>query len=136
MKITFSGLVFAFLIFTDQIAKIASDFYSGGSRFINPICNSNIAWSVPVKPAFFYPLWFAIIFLLARLLSQTKDYQTRTALIFILSGAVSNMIDRVSRGCVTDFIDLKFWPVFNLADIYITMGVVTLLTIKILNSKH
>ena len=135
MKTTFSVLVFTFLLFADQITKIASDFFSDASYLINPTCNNNIAWSVPVKPAFFYPLWFAIIFILAKLLLQTKDYQTKTALVFILSGAISNMIDRVSRGCVIDFIDLKIWPVFNLADIYITIGVIILLANLIKKSR-
>lgn len=46
---------------------------------------------------------------------------------FIFSGAISNMIDRISRGTVTDFIDLGFWPVFNLADSLIVIGVVLML---------
>ena len=119
----------------DQITKAASDFFSEGSYFVNPICNNNIAWSVPAKPVFFYPLWFAIIFLLAKLLLQTKDYWVKTALVFILSGAASNMIDRISHGCVVDFIDLRIWPVFNLADIYITIGV-TLLFINLIKNKR
>jgi signal peptidase II len=57
-------------------------------------------------------------------------------LIFILSGAASNMIDRTVQGCVIDFIDLKFWPVFNLADTYITIGIVIFLISKILSTKH
>ena len=43
-------------------------------------------------------------------------------IILILSGAVSNLIDRLRFSCVIDFIDLKFWPVFNLADTFITIG--------------
>jgi signal peptidase II len=38
------------------------------------------------------------------------------------AGAGSNLIDRVRFGYVIDFIDLRFWPVFNLADISITIG--------------
>jgi len=43
-------------------------------------------------------------------------------IILILSGAFSNLIDRLCYGCVIDFIDLKFWPIFNLADAFITIG--------------
>jgi signal peptidase II len=43
-------------------------------------------------------------------------------IILILSGAFSNLIDRLRYGCVIDFIDLRFWPVFNLADAFITIG--------------
>lgn len=41
----------------------------------------------------------------------------------ICGGAVGNIIDRVALGEVVDFIDLGFWPVFNLADLAIVVGV-------------
>jgi signal peptidase II len=39
-----------------------------------------------------------------------------------LGGAAGNLIDRARQGYVTDFIDFHFWPVFNIADIGITVG--------------
>jgi signal peptidase II len=45
----------------------------------------------------------------------------------LLGGALGNLIDRVSEGAVTDFIKLTGWPAFNVADIAITFGVLTLL---------
>jgi signal peptidase II len=42
-----------------------------------------------------------------------------------LGGAVSNIYDQLSRGAVLDFLDLGWWPVFNLADVAITLGVAT-----------
>jgi signal peptidase II len=47
---------------------------------------------------------------------------TRVALGMILGGALGNALDRVVAGSVTDFIDLRFWPVFNLADSAIVVG--------------
>ena len=41
-------------------------------------------------------------------------------------GAIGNYIDRIFRGYVVDFIDLKIWPIFNLADICIVVGCVLL----------
>ena len=41
----------------------------------------------------------------------------------LIGGAVSNLIDRVARGSVVDFIDFSFWPTFNLADVAIVVGV-------------
>lgn len=52
-------------------------------------------------------------------------------LILIMSGAFSNIIDRLCFGCVIDFINLKFWPVFNIADVYITIGAIILLLISV-----
>jgi signal peptidase II len=45
----------------------------------------------------------------------------------LLGGAAGNLIDRLERGYVTDFIDLPAWPAFNLADTCITVGVLSLL---------
>ncbi len=45
----------------------------------------------------------------------------------LLGGAAGNLIDRLDRGYVTDFIDLPAWPAFNLADMCITAGVLSLL---------
>jgi signal peptidase II len=45
----------------------------------------------------------------------------------LVGGAVGNLIDRVASGSVTDFIKLPFWPAFNVADMAITFGVLTLL---------
>lgn len=48
------------------------------------------------------------------------------ALGLIVGGAIGNVIDRVWQGHVTDFLDFKFWPVFNLADSAIVLGVLML----------
>ena len=45
----------------------------------------------------------------------------------LLGGALGNMLDRLVRGGVTDFIDVPLWPAFNAADTSITVGVLVLL---------
>jgi len=49
------------------------------------------------------------------------------ALGLVIGGSMSNLVDRVRLGHVTDFLDLKYWPAFNLADSFIVVGVVILL---------
>jgi signal peptidase II len=49
------------------------------------------------------------------------------ALGLVIGGSVSNLVDRVRLGHVTDFLDLKYWPAFNLADSFIVAGVAALL---------
>jgi signal peptidase II len=70
--------------------------------------------------ALVFVLWLA-------LRSGTRDRVRATALGLILGGAVGNLIDRVRWGSVVDFVDLGIgslrWPVFNLADSAITVGV-------------
>jgi len=59
--------------------------------------------------------------------SRAKAITPATAaLSFILAGALGNLIDRVRVGYVIDFIDVRFWPVFNIADSAITVGAVVL----------
>jgi signal peptidase II len=119
--------LFFFLVSIDQIFKFSFSAIS--------ICNKNIAWSIPIAPGVFYFLWITICLFVIYLITFGKNHHQRITLVFILSGAVSNMIDRLSRGCVTDFIDFKYWPVFNLADVYITIGVLFIILNILRNSK-
>ena len=54
----------------------------------------------------------------------------------VLGGAIGNLMDRVLRGEVTDFLKLPHWPAFNFADIAITIGVVLLVAIAEMNSRR
>ena len=45
----------------------------------------------------------------------------------LIGGSVSNLADRIRLGHVTDFLDFKYWPAFNLADSFIVIGVAVLL---------
>jgi signal peptidase II len=51
----------------------------------------------------------------------------RVGLALVLGGAVGNLIDRVRLGYVVDFVDLRWWPVFNVADSAIVIGVCLLI---------
>jgi signal peptidase II len=80
---------------------------------------------------------FAIIFLAASLVvslgiviyvaRNPGDLRTDAILGMILGGALGNGFDRLVFGTVTDFINFHFWPVFNVADSAIRLGVVALL---------
>ena len=117
--------LFSFLLFVDQALKHFADIVS---------CNKNLAWSIPIVPAIFYLVWTAIIAVLIYVFFKTKKYSRKIFLIFVFSGAISNLIDRIRLGCVVDYIDIKIFPVFNLGDVYITIGVI-MLVIKILKNK-
>ena len=57
------------------------------------------------------------------------------ALGLVIGGSVSNLVDRVRLGYVTDFIDLRWWPAFNLADSFIVCGVLVLLGALVLAER-
>jgi signal peptidase II len=59
----------------------------------------------------------------------------RIALFFILAGTLGNLTDRLRVGYVIDFIDFRVWPVFNIADSFITVGAVILGASLILGRK-
>ena len=67
----------------------------------------------------------AFIFYLMKSASGTLE---EWGLLIIISGAISNIIDRILNGYVIDFIYFHyksfFWPTFNFADIYITIGII------------
>lgn len=50
------------------------------------------------------------------------------ALGLLAGGSISNLADRVRMGYVTDYLEIRFWPSFNLADAFIVAGVTLLLT--------
>ncbi len=76
--------------------------------------------------------WLAVISLIVAVLmiyfykevGESKLEQVSYAMFF--GGVVGNLIDRVLRGFVIDFIDLGWWPVFNVADIAIVIGAIGL----------
>jgi signal peptidase II len=69
---------------------------------------------------------------LALLLVSLSLWDTRSGWVWLptgllIGGALGNLADRVRDGAVIDFIDLSFWPTFNLADTAIVVGVALLL---------
>jgi signal peptidase II len=85
---------------------------------------------------FFLSAGVVISLMLVRALPKMAHGHPVPALAYalILGGAVGNLIDRGLYGYVVDFIDFHWWPVFNLADSAITVGI-TLLALSILLGK-
>ena len=126
--------IFCGIVFLDQLSKYLIRHFGGFY-----ICNRGMAFGVELYPIFFWIIWIAIIaiagfqifnyqFLIFNEFSISKFLNFKFwGLMLITSGAISNVIDRLHYGCVIDFIDLKFWPIFNLADIFIIVGAILLL---------
>jgi signal peptidase II len=72
---------------------------------------------------------FVILFLVFGLRNRwpfVKNMLVLTGIGLILGGTIGNLIDRIRMGQVTDFIDFKIWPVFNVSDASVTIGVIIL----------
>jgi signal peptidase II len=72
-----------------------------------------------------------VVVVLVRLARQPRSLTSAVGIALILGGAVGNVVDRIVRsphgflkGHVVDFIDFKFWPVFNVADMGVTCGII------------
>lgn len=73
---------------------------------------------------------FASILIIVIIIFVYKTCKNNLEFIFgglIVGGAIGNLIDRIIRGYVVDFLDFKFWPVFNFADICIVLGCLLLI---------
>lgn len=70
-----------------------------------------------------------IILMLAFLIKEQKKLSLgkKISSALVISGGIGNLIDRMVLGYVTDFIDVWKWPVFNIADISITVGCLLLI---------
>ncbi len=80
---------------------------------------------------------FAIIFISYFLIFYTKESNLlQIAISLQLSGAFGNIVDRIRLGSVTDFIDVGPWPVFNIADSCISVGMFLLILHIIISWKN
>jgi len=66
---------------------------------------------------------------------RTLNTAEKVALCFILGGTLGNLTDRIRLGYVVDFIDFRIWPVFNLADAFITVGAAMLVWMVVVELK-
>ena len=97
---------------------------------ITNIRNAGAAFGfAPVGPWFFLVAALAVsVGLIVYVLREPGDLSADAVLGLILGGALGNAFDRViNGGGVTDFIDFHFWPVFNVADSAVSIGVVLLI---------
>ncbi len=82
---------------------------------------------------FFIFIGLVISILVLILMLKSKKKLEKWGYLFIIAGALSNILDRFLNGYVIDFIYLHFrnfdwWPAFNFADIYITIGICMILS--------
>ena len=97
---------------------------------ITNIRNAGAAFGfAPVGPWFFLVAALAVsVGLVVYVVRQPADLGVDAVLGLILGGALGNAFDRIiNGGGVTDFINFHFWPVFNVADSAVSIGVVLLI---------
>jgi signal peptidase II len=93
-----------------QNSGIAFGLFASATALVTIVTAAAVVWMV----------WF-----FAR--SGSRHPVLPAALGLLIGGSLSNLVDRIRLGHVTDFIDFRYWPAFNLADSFICIGVVMLL---------
>ena len=90
------------------------------------VLNPGAAFGILANQQFFF-IGIGLLILLAAVyyypMLKKQDIWIRYGAALLLGGAVGNLIDRIRYGVVVDFFDFRIWPVFNVADIAIVVGV-------------
>lgn len=130
-------ILFIALVGLDQLSKVwARGTLKGGADItvlpkllsFSYLENRGAVWGIFQNKRIFLILLTAVIFLVVlflyfRLPMQKRYTPARIVLVFIAAGGLGNLIDRIIFGYVTDFIRFDFidFPIFNVADMYITV---------------
>lgn len=114
------------LVLADRMTKL---FFSCSS-----IKNTGTLFGILQGNNFLFILLSIGILLLIINYFTSSTLKQQIALIFVGSGIFSNLLDRIIHRAVLDFIDLGFWPAFNLADVFIVTGVI-IFTITLFTGK-
>ena len=143
-----------FLIFLiDRISKIyvinldkkflGSEIFSSKFLNINLIWNEGIAFGLlSFNESYFYNiltfLIFLIIVVLVFMTIKSKSFK-KYSYIMVLGGALGNIFDRFFYKSVPDFVDFHIgnfhWFIFNIADVFITIGVIFLILLEITDNN-
>ncbi|MFC0233031.1 signal peptidase II [Vagococcus entomophilus] len=115
-------------------------FNQNGLISITHIRNNGAAWSILEGQMWFFTVItivavVVVLYLLYRNINQSK--WLTVGLSLILGGALGNFIDRIRLGYVVDMIQIDFFrfPIFNLADTALSLGVVCILIYVLLDEK-
>lgn len=134
MKKEYLMIIFGIiLIFADQITKVLfldvnKDFGIFALRYVE---NTGISFGLFQGSSLI--IIFISVIILGLLYYFKKEFLGKEVfLTLIVSGIIGNLIDRVFLGHVRDFLDLKWWPIFNVADSLMFLGVIGLAVIIVI----
>ena len=145
--------IVALIYFLDRLSKIyiiqldknnlGSDIFNSAYLNIVLIWNKGIAFGLlSFNESYLYniiSLIIAIIIIVLVIMSLKSQGFKRYSLLMIVGGALGNLHDRIFFSAVPDFIDFHIgnfhWFIFNVSDIFITLGVISMIVLELLNNK-
>ena len=117
--------------------------------FVNSYLNIFLVWNTGIgfgllsfDKSLIYNLITSLIIviniLIIYMIIKTNDIRSYF-LVFVLGGSLGNLFDRLYYSAVPDFIDINYkefhWFIFNVADIFITIGIICLIFAELMNYK-
>jgi signal peptidase II len=91
-------------------------------HYLTTVCNTWVSFSMPVSYSFVIPMSIIVAIYISYLAYTNKI--SDTVAVLIVAGTIGNLYDRIARWCVRDWIVMPWWFVYNIADIYLTIGVI------------
>jgi len=152
-KFYISFLIVALIYFIDRLSKIyiiqldennlGSDIFNSAYLNIVLIWNKGIAFGLlSFTESYFYnilSLIISLIVVILVLMTLKSQGFKRYSLLMIVGGALGNLHDRIMFKAVPDFIDFHVgsfhWFIFNVADIFITVGVISMVILEFTNNN-
>ena len=152
-KILTSFLIILLIFFIDRISKILilniAEETQKVDIFVNSFLNLYLVWNKGIgfgvlsfEDKYIYhfiTLLIIMINLIIIYLIYLEKGLKSYFLLVILGGSFGNLFDRLYYNAVPDFIDLNYngfhWFIFNVADIFITLGIIFLILLEIINYK-
>ena len=146
--------IVALIYFLDRLSKIyviqldknnlGSDIFNSAYLNIVLIWNKGIAFGLlSFNESYLYniiSLIIAIIIIVLVIMSLKSQGFKRYSLLMIVGGALGNLHDRIFFNAVPDFIDFHVgnfhWFIFNVSDIFITLGVISMIIFELLNKEN
>ena len=135
-------IIFLFLVITDLLSKYVIFNYIDLNRFIKitpflditHIHNFGVSFglfSETIPSLALIIVGIVVVFFIIYLFLNSIDILERWGLFIIICGAIANIIDRSINGYVIDYIYFHinqfYWPAFNFADIYISIGIIMII---------
>tara|TARA_B100000780_G_scaffold268391_1_gene226285 strand:- start:334 stop:843 length:510 start_codon:yes stop_codon:yes gene_type:complete len=154
-KKNFINLVIVLVVFiTDRVSKIyilkIAELENKVDIYLTPYLNIYLIWNKGIafgllsfNEVFIYNIVTLIIVVIttAVLVMIVKNIGIkRNSLLLVFGGSLGNLFDRIYYSAVPDFIDLHInnfhWFIFNVADIFITLGIICLIFAEIFNNNN
>ena len=149
-----SLLFVCFIFLIDRLSKIYVIYldkkYFGSEIFLSKFLNISLIWNEGIafgllsfEEIYFYNfltvLIFIIIIALIYMTIKSEGFK-KYSYIMVLGGALGNIFDRILHRAVPDFIDFHVgsfhWFIFNVADIFITLGVFFMVIVELTDKKQ